>query len=214
MKKQVSGYYQGYSSYAGTSSRSNRGGNLPSIFDTPGTGVVMAPFRNRPPSGLQLDVKGLPNAGLFLPTTPRERADRGGTGARQCSSDSTSDRPRQMGRLHTSHCTRDEMMEHGRRYSQPAVPLYVGREQRDGAMGGARALLTRRMPSGVGALPPIGADTMDSGFTSHVTDEEEEEEGLDSVFGIEEEEDRQVGVASESGTDDDSDSDEDDEVSK
>lgn len=209
MKKQDPGHYYGYGGYPSTSTgRSTQGGssNLPSIFDTSrgGGGMVMSPLRNRPPSGLQLDVKRLPNAGLFLPTTPRERADRGG---RLCSSDATSDRIHQVDRLHTSQSTR-----HGRCHSQPSVPLHAVREKAVvGGASAALAVLTRRLPSGVlrgGTLPPIGAEAMDSGFTSNVTEEDDRE--LDSVFGVDEREDR-VGVASESGTDD---SDSDDEVSR
>lgn len=166
----------------------------------------MVPLHNRPPSGLQLDVKGLPNAGLFLPTTPRERADRGG---RLCSSDATSDRIHQVNRLHTSQSTRQDLTVRGRCHSQPSVPLHA-RAVVGGALA-ALAPLTRLLPSGVvrgGTLPPISAEGIDSGFTSNVTEEDNRE--LDSVFGVDENEGK-VGVASECGTDD---SDSDDEVSR
>lgn len=154
----------------------------------------MIPVRKHPPNALHLDGKGMPSTALFLPTTPRERPGKG-DGCRLYSSDTTSDRIRQVNRLHTSHSTRQESGH--RKNSEPAeVPFHAMRELRAmGAPVGAvvpavLAPLTRRLPSATaqgglrgGTLPPIGAEGMDSGFTSTVTEEEE----LDIVFGREEE---------------------------
>lgn len=196
MKKQMPGGYYAYG-YPSSTSRSSQGhSNLPSIFDT------ILPLRNGPPSGLY--GKGLPNAGLFLPTTPRERAERGG-GNRLYSSDSTPDRIRGVNRLHTSHSTtRHQSGE--RRSSQPVGVAIAPVGAMMGGVSAPLAPITRRLPSGVlrgGTLPPIGAEAMDSGFTSTVTDVAED----DSVFGTEE---GGGGVVLESSTDD---SDTDDEVS-
>ncbi len=215
MKKQVAGYCPAYG-YSNVTAQAGGSSNLPSIFHHNPGGGVMVPLHTRPPSGLQLDVKGLPNAVPFLPTTPRERADRGGR--RLSSSDSTADRIHQANRLHTSHSTRQES---GRTNSQPAVPLRsLGEHRGNVQVGGASAALapiTRRLPSATaqgrmlhGALPPIGGggEGLGSGSTSHMTmmtEEEEEESSFGRVEG-------EVGVASEC-TSDGSDTDSDDEVS-
>ena len=200
---------------------------MPSIFDSHGGaggggGGLMfpVPMRKRPPSGLALDVKGLANADhtFFLPTRPRERpgVDIGPGGKKLSASDSTSDRIR---RLHTSQCTRQEIGGDGRfsqrRNSQPAVlPLHAVREQPQqqhvptAGVPAKLAPITRRLPSAAGrggTLPPIAAEGVDSGITSHVTEEEEEE----SLFGAAMGEEGEGEEGTEFGSDE---SDSDDEV--
>ena len=143
------GHYHQYGVPASTAGGGSGGGgaianNLPSILESAnrpasrlglggaaGGGVLMVPLRGRrPPSGLELDVKALPNTGLLLPssTVPREREMRDYTGSssnnkRLSSSDTTSDRLRLAGRLHTSYATTRQGSddERRRRNSQPTV---------------------------------------------------------------------------------------------
>lgn len=207
MKKQSSGYgpaygYGGHPTYISPrNAQGGTGGNLPSIFDNPGaTRTLILPIRNRPTSGLRLDVKGLSSTGLFLPTAPRERPEFGGK--RLSSSDSTADRIHQANRLSTSHSTRytagDGRLMH-RRNSQPMVTFDGTRDKKVimpiGPVGGAMnrapptldlSTLMRHPPSGCiqdqmgrnlhGTLPPIGAETVDvdslTEEDSYVTEED------------------------------------------
>ena len=228
MKKQLPGYghaYGGTSTSHGLVGRAGHGqattttsagasSNLPSIFDNPGLC-----FRHRPGSGLQLDIKGLPNAGLLLSTT-RERPTAESNGHRLSSSDSTADRIQQARRLHTSHAatrihTSDgRLLHHHRGGSQPGVGPLQGpgvatilEDERRPPIGlGATPTTTltpivRRPPSSsmLGRkLPPIGAVESES----HVTEEDEEGEG-EGVSG---------GALEEEGETDESETDSEDEV--
>lgn len=237
MKKQTPGYSPAYgypSSSRGAQQvpgvPNNSGphtvsNNLPSIFDSPGVGGgVMLPLRHRPDSGLQLDVKGLPNsAGLFFtPTVPRERPDRDRENKRLSSSDTTADQIRQARLLHTSHSSRYDAKAgqflHQRRGSHPVVPRVDNLVKGSGGrMGGATQPLpqqtltsiTRRPPSSV--LPPIiRTDSVESS-ENRATEIEEEEEDEGSIFGREVT--RGGGMEKEeSGSTTESETDSDDEV--
>ncbi len=91
--------------------------NLPNIFDNLGGGALRLPLGAEDSSGLQLNVKGLENPGIYLPTTvPRERVE---IGKRLSSSDSSSDRVRQaVSRLHSQPLKRHSTADgHWNRYN-------------------------------------------------------------------------------------------------
>ena len=214
MKKQVPGYSHpyGYAPRNALGANTGPGGgskgagsNLPSIFDNPGPGGLVLPLRHRPDSGLQLDVKALPNRDLFFTTTPRDRAENGGTAAgnRLSSSDTSADRIRQARMLHTSQASRLPTGEgrflHQRRASHPAVLSGEGVKP-IGATPPTLAPIVRRPPSSTlreqpgRKLPPIGAESLES------ESQEAEGEG-ESLFGGE-----LAGMKGGGGGDDESDS--------
>ena len=178
----------------------------------------MLPLQNRPASGLhslQLDIKALPNTGLYhlSTTTPRERPE---IGMRLSSSDSRPDRTRQASRrpnLARHSITNGEVLHH--HSYQPPTPITSIKDPliHHHSRSGVGRRKTSLMPLCVGppsavtqeslvhnTLPPIGGKAMS------YTEDDEVTEG--SVVS----EERRESTLVESSTSGNSDSDSDDEV--